>query len=215
LSRNKEAKDDLEQAYNIAKDDPEIVYWHSVELAQENLDEAIDHLKEIINSSERCDVEFLLAQMLKQRNSGTDFNDAVEILENKIKDLAKMPYDFRVDYLSLYFQIRSESESFDQIKQDFDSIRSNIIDETSRTILCAEVLLFCKEIPSSIKQAKPALLAITWTPGLKTIIQLSGLAVSGYELSTHKPSQYDILSCCNQQTSVCPQLICPKGHSLY
>lgn len=160
LSKNKEAKDDLEQAYNIAKDDPEIVYWHSIELAQENLDEAIDHLKEIINCSERCDVEFLLAQMLKQRNSGTDLNDAVEILENKIKDLAKMPYDFRGDYLGLYFQIRSESESFDKIKQDFDSIISNIIDETSKTILFAEVLWFSKDIPSSIKQAKQCLKAL-------------------------------------------------------
>ncbi len=154
LSKNTKAKDDLEQAYNIAKDNPEIVYWHSVELAQDNLNEAIDHLRKIINTSERCDFEFLLAQMLKQRNSGTDSNDAVEILKNKIKDLAKMPNEFRADYLGLYFQIRSETESFEQIKQDYDGIISNIIDEASKNILWAEVIWFCKDVPSSINQAK-------------------------------------------------------------
>jgi tetratricopeptide (TPR) repeat protein len=154
LSKNKEAKDDLDQAYKIANDDPEIVYWHSIELAQENLDEAINHLKQIVNSSERCDVEFVLAQMLKQRHSNADLKDAVAILESRIKDLGKMPNDFRVDYLSLLFQIRAESEGFDRIKQDFDRITSNIIEESQKQILWAEVLWFFKDIPSAIRQAK-------------------------------------------------------------
>ncbi len=160
LLKGKEARDDLEQAYNIANEDPEIVYWHSVELAQENLNEAIIHLKKIINASEKCDVEFLLAQMLRQRNSDADLEDAIKILESRIKDLVNMPYDFREDYLSLFFQIRSEIESFEQIQNNYDDITSGIIDEASKRILWAEVLWFFKDIPSSIKQTKYCLEAL-------------------------------------------------------
>jgi len=157
LSKNKEARDDLEQAYSLAQDNPEIVYWHSVELGQEDLDEAIIRLKKITNTSERSDVEFLLAQMLKQRSTGTDLHDAVNILGNRIKDMTKMPCDFRVDYLSLLFQIRAEIENFEQIKQDFNNITSDIIDEFPKNILWAEVLWFCNDIPNAIKQAKECL----------------------------------------------------------
>jgi len=154
LSKNENAKDDLEQAYNMAKDNPGIVYLHSIELAQENLDEAIDHLKEIINTSEKCDVEFVLAQMLKQRNAGTDLNDTIKILENKVKDLENMTYDFRADYFGLLFQIKAEIEDFGHIKQDFNDIVSNIIDGTSKSILWAETLWFCREIQLAIQKAK-------------------------------------------------------------
>jgi tetratricopeptide (TPR) repeat protein len=160
LSKNKAARDDLEQAYKLAKDNPETVYWHSIELAQDNLDEAIDHLKAITNTSEQCDIEFVLAQMLKQRNSSTDLRDAIKILESKIKYLVKMPCDFRTDYLSLFFQIRSEIEGLEQINQDFEGITSDVIDESSKNILYAEVLWFCKDIPSSIKKAKQCLGAL-------------------------------------------------------
>jgi tetratricopeptide (TPR) repeat protein len=60
LLKHDQAKDDIREAYHIAPEDPQTVFWYAVALSEQSLDDAITLLKKIVGSGYAPDVEFLL-----------------------------------------------------------------------------------------------------------------------------------------------------------
>ena len=181
LLKHDQAKDDIREAYHIAPEDPQTVFWYAVAISEQSLDDAIALLKKIVGSGYTPDVEFLLGQMLQKRNSEADIQDAVEILKSRVSDLIKGPHEFRVEYLSLLLQLQRQVEGMSCATETLDNISQDMITAETKNILRSELLWLNDDKVNSIKTAKDVLGSFNQNTNLEdkrklaSLLQMMGL----------------------------------------
>ncbi len=140
LLRHEEATADTKVAYEMAPNDPEVAYSFAAFIGGDNLDVAIGALKKVAGKGESPQIEHLLGQMLRQRDSEGDREAAVRILRCRLTDVNVLPEGFRPEYVGLVMQLEREQHGIDRAIQILESIPAEVIGDTPRAVLRAEIL---------------------------------------------------------------------------
>lgn len=154
LSEYKKSKADVEAAYEIGSDDPQVAYSYAAFIADENLDGAIEALTKVVGKDEKPGVEHLLAQMLHRRNRGQDQKDAIAFLKSRLKDLGSIPENSRWDYIDLLIQLERELSGIECAMETLKTLSTEVIGGRLQAILRSESLWHAGDKGNALRIAK-------------------------------------------------------------
>jgi tetratricopeptide (TPR) repeat protein len=140
LGEHSRAKDDIRAAHEADESSPDTIFWYALTLSEDDLGGAIELLRSVVGTGPTPDVEFLLGQMLRERHNEGDVTDALKLLKTRLSDLGRAPADFRVNYLSLLLELQRQAQNINDARSTLGAIGEDLIGNTTRAILWAEVL---------------------------------------------------------------------------
>jgi len=160
LCQYKRATADVEAAYEIGSDDPQVAYSYAVFIGDENLDAAIAALKKVTGKDEKPGVEHLLSQMLRRRNRDKDQEEALALLKTRLEDLVSIPEDSRSAYVDLLIELERELSGVESAMETLRTLSDEVVGSRLRAILESEALWHADEKEKAIGIARDIYAAI-------------------------------------------------------
>ena len=180
LRKNTEAREDLEQAREIAPQNTLVIEAYGGSLRIEGkLDEAIDLMRRVPSEALSDQGQMIFGSMLMQRGAPGDYSDAGELSSQLAKSNAKLREDSRENAIELGLQAFAEEKQFDACRKLIKEVPAERVSDINLKTLTAKLHLLEGQIDKASDCADDAL---ALRNDVTTVFEIRRLALLLFEL---------------------------------
>ena len=149
---------DISFAYQLDSSNPEAVFrYASMMIKAENFDAAIFTMEKLLGRGLRCSVELFLSQCLDRRNFNGDRKRAIELLQNRLKDLNQEEPELRAEYLATLLDLERQTQGVETALKTIEGLPEGIMSSELTMALKGEIFRLSGNKPEAGKAAKESL----------------------------------------------------------
>ena len=142
LQKEVEAREDLEEAWQVAPRDPRVTETYGGSLGFEGkYDEAIDCMRRLPPDALSQHGQKILGMLLLERGGPGDYHSAGDLLSQVAKSEERLPESFREHCIELALQAFAKEEQFDACREFLEKIPKETISQVSLKTLTAKLHL--------------------------------------------------------------------------
>ena len=174
LRKDAEAREDLEEARQVAPQDPMVIEAYSTSLWLEGRsDEAIDVLRSILPDALSPRGQMHLGALLLERGGPGDSRSAGDVLSQVVKREERLPEDFRGHCLEMGLQAFAKEGQFDACRELLEQVPGETFSEVGLKTLTARLHLLEGKRDEASKGADDALALIQDTTTASDVRRLA------------------------------------------
>ena len=174
LKKEAEVREDLEEARQIAPQEPMVIEAYGESLGFERRsDEAIEVLRRLLPNALSPHGQMHLGTLLLERGGPGDSHSAGDVLSQVVKSEERLPEGFREHCLELALQAFAKEEQFDACRELLKHVPGESVSEVSLKTLTTRLYLLEGKRDEASKGADEALAAIQDTTTASDIRRLA------------------------------------------
>ena len=174
LRKDAEAREDLEEAQQVAPQDPMVIEAYSTSLwLERRVDEAIEVMRRLPPAALSPHGQMHLGALLLERGGPGDYRSAGDVLSQVVKSDARLQEDFREHCLEMGLQAFAKEEQFDACRELLGQVPGETVSEVGLKTLTARLHLLEGKRDEASKGADEALALIQDTTTASNVRRLA------------------------------------------